>query len=36
MRILAHSMGGLVVRAAIAHDPTLWEKAIVPGKTAGW
>lgn len=26
VRILAHSMGGLVVRAAIAHDTTLWEK----------
>ncbi|WP_374493847.1 CHAT domain-containing protein [Zoogloea sp.] len=28
VRILAHSMGGLVVRAAIAHDTTLWEKVI--------
>ncbi|WP_374475164.1 CHAT domain-containing protein [Zoogloea sp.] len=28
IRILAHSMGGLVVRAAIAHDPTLWDAIV--------
>lgn len=28
VRILAHSMGGLVVRAAIAHKPALWDAII--------
>ena len=28
VRILAHSMGGLVVRAAFAHDPGLWERIV--------
>jgi len=28
VRILAHSMGGLVVRAAIAHRPSLWDALV--------
>ncbi len=28
IRILAHSMGGLVVRAAFAHQPTLWDAIV--------
>ena len=28
VRILAHSMGGLVVRAAFAHDKTLWDAIV--------
>ncbi|MFK8331896.1 CHAT domain-containing protein [Pseudomonas sp. BJa5] len=28
IRLLAHSMGGLVVRAAFRHDPTLWKDLI--------
>ncbi|MBR0565108.1 CHAT domain-containing protein [Azoarcus sp. L1K30] len=28
VRILAHSMGGLVVRAAFAHDATLWDRIV--------